>query len=121
MYILTMPQIDLSKTPLKLVQPTNKNCGGFRFPGVKPIPAYSPIDLTICGLTALHNGEQLVTDLSAWFIQNNFRIAEQWVYVTIGKKDNFKTCAISEWKYHVPSNNKLEKIFNKNAPFTFRK
>lgn len=130
MFILTIPQIDLSKTPLNIPKATLKNCGGFRLPiadaKASALPSYSPIDLAVCGLSAIHNNEESVTNLSDWFIQNPYRIGEVYVYVTVGNKTNqnsikYKTLNVSEWKHHIISNKKLESLFIKNAPFTFRR
>lgn len=123
MFIITIPQTDLSKTPLSLPKATLKNCGGYKLPldNKTFLPTYSPIDLSVCGLTALYNGEQSITDLSAWFIQNEFRVAETFIHVTVCEKEKILTHSITEWKHHSQSNNKILRLFNKNAPFTFRR
>lgn len=118
MKILTMPQIDMSQCPFVLPPPSLSNCGGHRSP-IDGKPMYSLIDLTVCGLTALHNGEQSITDLSKWFIENDFRVAELWVYISILIKD-VHTHSIAEWKIYANNNDRLMKLFKNNAPFTFR-
>ena len=127
MFIITMPQIDISRTPLELPKPTLKNCGGYRLPIIETVSgkhnlvtAYSSIDLSVCGLTALYNGERSVTDLSKWFINNEYKIAELWINISIGDNDRVLTHNISEWKHHIISNSSLNKLFKNNAPFTFR-
>ena len=129
MKLLTMPHIDLSLAPLNLMLPTLGNCGGYRVPSLcvsgEPIPAYSPIDLTICGLTALRFGEQSITDLNKWFIHNPDSIAEIWVTCTCIKisevyNDLIETYSITGWKGFCKYDINLKNLFKMNAPFTFR-
>lgn len=126
MYILlSIPMIDLSKTKLNLPQPTINNCGGYRIDiNGKLVPMYSSIDLTVCGLTALYNKEQSVSNLSEWFLRNSWPIAEAWVICTIGKFEgnllSIMNYSIIEWKVLCKSDLDLHMLFRKNAPFTFR-
>ncbi len=131
-YLLTIPVTDMSKTPLDLPLPNKGNAGGFRVinhsystnDGVACTGtsfAYSPIDISVASLTALYNGEQSVSDLSKWFINNTYRVAEIWLSCTVKSGSVVLTHTIAEWKIITLSDDKLLRLFKKNAPFTFRR
>ena len=112
MKILTIPQIDMSQCPFNLPVPSLKNNGGYRIVILdgKPALAYSPIDLTVCGLTALHNGEQSIDDLSKWFVNNIVRIGEQWININVLVNNQVHTYTIAEWKLHAKTEMKIMKL-----------
>jgi len=122
--LLTIPQTDVGLTLLDLPLPNSGNCGGYRVrtdSGI--IFAYSPIDITIVCISALHsNNLKPITDLSKWFVQNPNRIAEAWVTCTIlnTEKKLIYTDNIVAWKIICKEIFSLKKLFKTNAPFTFR-
>ena len=126
--ILAVSSVDISRTPLVLDIPTLGTSGGYRIPseGYKEqyLPAYSPIDIAVCGLTALYNREQSVTSLNDWFVANPNPIAEAWVTCTIAElykiRINIQTLSIADWKRVSKGIHQLEELLKKNAPFTFR-
>lgn len=123
--LLAVPAINASFFPLYLPEPSLANTGGYRFNNKGEIVAqYSPIDIAICGMTALYYKEQSVTSLNDWFIKNPFPIGKAWVTCTISITTNkdlvINTLSISEWELLCKHNSKLYTLLKKNAPFTFR-
>jgi len=126
--LISIPTINISLTPLNLQPPTEHNTGGHKLIlNDEIIYTYSPIDLTICGLTSIYLKQNNISDLSKWFIQNPYRIAESWITctTTINKANSFidsviTTLTISGWKILTKTNSILLGLFINNAPFTFR-
>jgi len=120
--IVSLPAIDIALTPLYLQPPRYNNTGGYKiYIDNKFIYEYSPIDLTIAGLTSLYLHQTNITNLSKWFINNPNRIAESWVTCTISIKNKLITFSISGWKILSKENSLISSLFIKNAPFTFRR
>jgi hypothetical protein len=119
--IVSLPTINITKTSLYLPSPTRYNTGGYKINiDNKIIYEYSPIDLTIAGLTSIYLHQTNITNLSRWFLCNPNRIAESWVTCTISIKTNLITFTISGWKIISRDNPLINSLFIKNSPFTFR-
>ena len=128
--LLGITSVDIGRLPLDLEFPSLSRSGGYRIPNPiikgEYLPAYSPIDIAVCGLTALYFKEQSVISLNDWFINNEKPLGELWVTCTISTlTDNYKimkieTNNIITWKQLSFHNKKLLTLFKKNAPFTFR-
>ena len=126
--ILAVTVCDIEKMPLNLPIATLGTSGGYRAKiNNDIISMYSPIDIAICGLTALYNKEQSVTSLNDWFNKNDdFNIGELWVTCTTIDtstdifNNSINTHSILEWKFLCKDNNQLHSLFKKNAPFTFK-
>lgn len=123
--LLAVPAVNAGLFPLSLPIPTISMAGGYRGIGKNGqiIPMYSPIDIAICGLTALYNREQSVTSLNDWFLNNPDPIAEVWVTCTLLNFENqyINTYSIAEYKIFCEYDSALLTLFKKNAPFTFRR
>ena len=127
--IIAVPAINMSLTPLRLPVATLGNNGGYRELTVEGniVAAYSPVDIAICGLAALYNGEQLVTSLNNWFISNPCSLSMLWVTCSIVKsptRDVYTSIDCKnmlEWEVLGRNNSKLRTVLKKNAPFTFRR
>lgn len=123
--ILAVSVVDVEKTPLDLPIATLSTSSGYRIKFNNDIvPCYSPIDISICGLTALHNREQSVTSLNDWFIKNIDPLGELWVTCTVAWIEDevmlVETHSVIEWKLLCKTNKQLKTLFKKNAPFAFK-
>ncbi len=119
--ILAVSVCDIERMPLGLPIATLGTSGGYRAKiNDDIIPMYSPIDVAVCGLTALHNREQSVISLNDWFSKNPNPIGELWITCTVTDTGNIHTFSILEWKLLCKNNRQLHSLFKKNAPFTFR-
>lgn len=109
---------------LHLDYPTERNTGGFRAPATsikgKPIPAYSPIDLSICAIELLLRNNALknsITNLHNWFRDNTNRIADHYVFLNILEIDgSITTYTVAELKVC----GSLNLLLERNAPFTYK-
>lgn len=130
--MLAVPAFNISLTPLLLPPPTLGLTGGYKAMGIngKLVPDYSPIDIAICGITALFNREQYpISSLNDWFMANPHQRAEWWVSCTIAElitistnkvTMEINTFKIAELKELCQYNTDLKIFLKRNAPFTMR-